>query len=92
MTQYRNKTDKIATFVGKNVGGLGRPMVTQAVHTWEEPMGDEPVTPNGNKAMPDSIAMIKWKVLHQEEYASLCNFLWDHCAQDFHAQLKGRPE
>ena len=69
LTQYFNGVDKIVTFVGKDFEGVGGSMAAQAMHTWEELVGNELDAPKGINDKPRLIKMIKWKVLYKE-YAS----------------------
>jgi hypothetical protein len=62
MTQFRKGTDALATYVGKEFGGVAGPMAAQAIRTRTEPVEDEPEAPEGIEAAPGSLGMIKWKV------------------------------
>ena len=59
MTQFRKGMDALATYVGKEFGGVAGPMAAKAIRTRNEPLDDEPTTPEGEAATPVSIAMIK---------------------------------
>ena len=54
--------DALATYVGKEFGGVAGPMAAKAIRTRNEPLDDEPTTPEGEAATPGSVAMIKWKI------------------------------
>ena len=62
MTQFRKGMGAMATYVGKEFGGVDGPMAAKAIRTRNEPLDDEPTTPEGEAAMPRSVAMIKWKI------------------------------
>ena len=62
LTQFRTGSDTIATFVGKEFGGVAGPMAAQAVRTREEPVGAKPPAPTGDDANPGTIKMLKWEV------------------------------
>ena len=62
MTQFRKGMDAMATYVGKEFGGVAGPMAAKAIRTRNEPLDDEPITPEGYAAIPGSVAMIKWMI------------------------------
>ena len=66
MTQFRKGTDALATYVGKEFGGVAGPMAAQAIRTRTEPVEDEPEAPEGKEAEPGSVGMIKWKVKYED--------------------------
>ena len=59
MTQFRKGMDALATYVGKEFEGVAGPMAAKAIRTRSEPLDDEPNTPDGEAAIPGSVAMIK---------------------------------
>ena len=62
MTQFRKGMDNLATYVGKEFGGLAGPMAAKSIRTRNEPLDDELNTLEGEAATPGSVAMIKWKI------------------------------
>ena len=56
----------LATYVGKELGGVGGPMTAQGVRTREEPVGAEKVTPSEIETTSSSFQMTKWKYLCKE--------------------------
>ena len=59
MTQFRKGMDALATYVGKEFGGLAGPIAAKAICTRNEPLDDESYTPEGEVATPGSVTMIK---------------------------------
>ena len=59
MTQFRKETDALATYVGKEFGGMACSMAAKAIRTRKEPINDKPTTPKGLAATPGSVDMIK---------------------------------
>ena len=62
MTQFRKGMDALATYLGKEFGGVAGPMAAKAIRTRNEPLDDEPVTPEVEAATSGSVDMIKWKI------------------------------
>ena len=62
MTQFRKGMDALATYVGKEFGGVAGPMAVEAIRTRNEPLYDEPITPGGEAGTPGSVATIKRKI------------------------------
>ena len=103
MTQFRKGMDALATYVGKEFGGLAGPMAAKAIRTRNEPLDDEPYTPEGEAATPGSVATIKWKIAWEDwtekeknwrEQTSprIFNLVWEHTAEEIRAQLEAQPE
>ena len=59
MTQFRKGMDAMATYVGKEFGGVAGPMAAKTICTRNEPLDDEPNTPEGEATIPGSVDMIK---------------------------------
>ena len=59
MTQFIKGMDALATHAGKEFGGVAGPMAVKAIRTRNEPLDDEPTTPEGEAAIPGSVSMIK---------------------------------
>ena len=100
LIQYRDKMEKIATFAGKEFGGLGGPQAATAIRKRMGPLGTEPEEPTDSGATPGSVAMIKWKVnweafnkktkkWEEETSPRLFNLIFAHCTQEFRAILQG---
>ena len=62
MAHFRKGMDALATHVGKEFGGVAGQMAAKAIRTRNEPLDDEPSTPEGEAATPGSIDMIKLKI------------------------------
>ena len=62
LMQFRDNMEKIATFAGKEFGGIGGPQAATAIRKRTGPLGTEPVVPTGRDADSGTVAMIKWKV------------------------------
>ena len=66
MTQFSKGINAISTHVGTDFGGVAGPMAAKAIRTRNEPLDDEPITPEGETATPGSVAMIKWKIERED--------------------------
>ena len=103
MTQFRKGMDALATYAGKEFGGVAGPMPAKAIRIRNKPLDDEPATPEGLAATPGSVDMIKWKIewedwtkkdknWREQTSPRIFNLVWAHTAEDMRAQLEGRPE
>ena len=59
MTQFGKGMDALVTHVGKDFGGVAGPMASKAIRTRNEPLDDEPTTPEREAAAPGSVDVIK---------------------------------
>ena len=59
MTQFRKRTNALATYVGKEFGGVACLLAAKAIRTRKEPIKSKPATPAGLAATPGSVDMIK---------------------------------
>ena len=62
MAQFRKGTNVLATYVGKEFGGVAGLLAAKAIRTRKEPIESEPATLTGLAATPGSVDMIKWKI------------------------------
>ena len=103
MTQFRKGMDAMATYVGRELGGVARPMTAKAIQTRNEPLDDEPATPEGEAAVPGSVSMIKWKigwedwtkkdkVWREQMSPRIFNLTWACTAEDMRAQIEAQTE
>ena len=90
-------------YAGRKFGGIGGPQASTAIRKRTEPLGVEPAAPDGDKATPGSVNMIKWKVKWEEYNKTkdrwtkevsprLFYLLFAHCTQDFRGVVQGRTE
>ena len=97
MTQFRKGMDTLATYVGKEFGGLAGPMAAKTIRTRNEPLDGRPYTPEGEATSPGSVAMIKWKIAWKDwtkkekiwkEQTSprIFNLVWAHTAEEIRDQ------
>ena len=62
MAQFRKGVDALATYAGKEFGGMAGPIAAKAIRTRKEPLDDEPATPKGLAATTGSVDMITRKI------------------------------
>ena len=66
MAQFRKGMDSMATYVGKEFEGVAGLMAAKATRTRNEPLDDEPITPEGESAISGSVAVIEWKIAWED--------------------------
>ena len=89
----------MATYVGKEFGGVAGPMAAKAIRTRNELLDDKPTSPEGETAIPGSVSMIKWKIgwedwikkekiWREQTSPRIFNLAWAHTAEEMRVQLE----